>query len=414
MPLSLKINTCEYDRYINGALGQHLSRAACLELRCPSTFGMVEVLRTATRPAPLLHSLQLSIPNGWDDVVMLTLPDDFLGGIAPNLRRVSFDDCILPWDSPLLKHLTHLEVMTSSAPTQELSVSRLAAILSDCPDLEVLKMWDCLSTTRETGDISPVELPRLRSLDIVSGIPVLLEILTKFKIPSAAHIELGCDIDEGIVSAPDVARILGLSLRSTEKTKEISFLSLDWDCSTHRLTCLAWNNTLFEDNMISDAFFGLHLTFPSDASPFLMHYTDAFLDATVLSTSLCALRMVRLNDVELSPRGVRRLAGLCGLQALELSNGQTFKPFIEALGQALGTDGGMSFPALMLLHLKNVAFGPQPSAIPDKLKARMFESLSTRVGRGSSILALTLECCEGLFEEDIEKMKELVPDFEQV
>ncbi|KAL0568693.1 hypothetical protein V5O48_013285 [Marasmius crinis-equi] len=165
-------------------------------------------------------------------------------------------------------------------------------------------------------------------------------------------------------------------------------------------------------------FFSLQLPVPPTATADLVHHTDAFIRAasppTSHSASLSALKTLRVKDVVLSSPTVRLLSKLNGVQALDLSTSQTLTPFLEELGQCLGTEERFPFPSLVLLNLRNFAFGLNPPDIPNELKIRMLESLSARINRGRGIIALTLESCEGFLEEEIDVIREIVPGFEQV
>ncbi|KAI0039720.1 hypothetical protein FA95DRAFT_1612345 [Auriscalpium vulgare] len=70
-----------------------------------------ESLTALTKPAPLLHTLEMC---GWHDN---GLPDDFLGGCAPALRKLDYltVGAALPWTSSLLTRLTSLEIEVHNA-----------------------------------------------------------------------------------------------------------------------------------------------------------------------------------------------------------------------------------------------------------------------------------------------------------
>jgi hypothetical protein len=88
-------------------LRRHLSRIQRLVLSgYPKYF--VSAVRALTTPAPHLESLELLLDARYE--LCVTLPSDLFAHNAPKLRHVTLSGCALPWDSPLFRGLTHLDI----------------------------------------------------------------------------------------------------------------------------------------------------------------------------------------------------------------------------------------------------------------------------------------------------------------
>ncbi|TFY73441.1 hypothetical protein EWM64_g10571 [Hericium alpestre] len=100
-------------------------------------------------PAPILETLELCLSADartgffYESV---HLPARICSS-TPRLRNLILDNCSIPWDSPLLRNLTHLEVrlLTFCMPEVLLpTIPQLITILSRCPDLQTLVLSDAL------------------------------------------------------------------------------------------------------------------------------------------------------------------------------------------------------------------------------------------------------------------------------
>ncbi|KIO20260.1 hypothetical protein M407DRAFT_245890 [Tulasnella calospora MUT 4182] len=106
---------------------------------------------------------------------------DEFGGIRPSgaskLRSVTFVGAVAPLRNPLLRNLTHLELVVPMPP---FSVRGIMAVLRACPDMQVFKFeglchWEEEEDLHEEQHLGPIVLPHLQTLTLCfDGATILL------------------------------------------------------------------------------------------------------------------------------------------------------------------------------------------------------------------------------------------------
>ncbi|KAF8504403.1 hypothetical protein F5888DRAFT_1630854 [Russula emetica] len=137
-------------------LRKHLSHVRRLVLS-GNPESLAPAVRALTTPAPHLESLELLRNAPQFRELCITLPSDLFAHNAPKLRHVILSGCAVPWDSPLFRDLTHLDIrippvvpFPRPAPASQsdlLSIptlERLLSILEAMPSLQVLSLGNCL------------------------------------------------------------------------------------------------------------------------------------------------------------------------------------------------------------------------------------------------------------------------------
>ena len=124
-------------------------------------------------PAPHLELLELSWDGAESRELCITLPSDLFAHQAPKLRHVTLADCTVPWNSPLFRDLTHLDIciptVKPAAPSDLLSIptlKRLLDILEAMPSLQVLALENCLPRPEPTASSRVVPLRHISKLSL--------------------------------------------------------------------------------------------------------------------------------------------------------------------------------------------------------------------------------------------------------
>lgn len=91
-------------------LRKHLSRVRRLVLSSGNPESLAPVVRALTTPAPHLESLELLRDTPQSRELCIALPSDLFAHDAPKLRHVTLSGFAIPWDLPLFRDLTHLDI----------------------------------------------------------------------------------------------------------------------------------------------------------------------------------------------------------------------------------------------------------------------------------------------------------------
>jgi hypothetical protein len=114
----------------------HLSRTRVLHISLTDQ-SLRRLFPAMQQPAPLLESLRLV--GGLDFTGTMTPSLGLLEGVIPRLRHFAVHNLGIPWDSPFLCNLTHLEIENCFPKP---SIVEFRHILSRCPALDALILAD--------------------------------------------------------------------------------------------------------------------------------------------------------------------------------------------------------------------------------------------------------------------------------
>ncbi|KAJ7765442.1 hypothetical protein DFH07DRAFT_810614 [Mycena maculata] len=142
-PLTIKADmTYMTPRMVNTVHSSLVQISRIGELDVKTGSRSVPEILNLTDTAPYLHSLSLASP-GFSQAEHFTLPDKFLNGEAPRLRKLELTRFFLPWDSPLMANLVHLKIH-NPGPTARPSMTEFVQALERMPLLETLELDNAL------------------------------------------------------------------------------------------------------------------------------------------------------------------------------------------------------------------------------------------------------------------------------
>ena len=242
-------------------LRKHLSHIQRLALRGDPE-SLAPAVRALNTPARHLESLKLLPWNATQSrELCITLPSDLFAHHAPKLRHVTLNDCAVPWDSPLFRGMTHLEVHippfrrpAPAAQSDLLSIptlNQLLDILEVTPSLQVLSLMNRLPRRESSSRVVP--LRHVSKLSLGGYVSEVVAVLERVTLPGSALRSLSCSDHsppDGLVDflvsflashvrAPE-ASILPLSTISIYENMFPSFTIKVWDTTSR---CVDVNHT---------------------------------------------------------------------------------------------------------------------------------------------------------------------------
>ncbi|KIY53370.1 hypothetical protein FISHEDRAFT_33448, partial [Fistulina hepatica ATCC 64428] len=246
---------------------QSLDRTRELSITA-STGGLQRLFRHTLSYAPVLESL--TIHNSRYPYVVdsgFNIPDSFLRGDAPRLRRLEIVQCQLRWDSPFLTGLTHLKIvdlMEHRRPT----IDQLVNVLDKMPCLELLHLVDALPTLSKSVMQPPhvsvkAVLPKLRMLFLTATVVECAQVLDAIEYPEWATVRLAVntvpasEVDFSSIF-PTLGRVQGGNASANPvrhmHVKRLGFSALRVSCWTDKQepppTVLVSNPACFELSLI--------------------------------------------------------------------------------------------------------------------------------------------------------------------
>ena len=202
-----------------------------------------------TAPAPHLESLEL-ISTTVEPLFIL--PADLFSLQASRLRHLNLFSCSIPWDSFLLRDLTHLEIHVPTTyailrPFEQSripSMDRLLSILEAMPSLQVLTLANCLPYPHYTNRVVPLQY--LTKLSLEGLLSQVISTLKQVSLPGSASLSLRCpdpDLTDGSVDA--LIHLLTTHFRAPGiSIPPLSTLSIDNAERTRSLTIVAWDKNV--------------------------------------------------------------------------------------------------------------------------------------------------------------------------
>ncbi|KAF7356579.1 F-box domain-containing protein [Mycena venus] len=409
-----------------------ISRIGELEVKTGSR-SVPEILNL-TDTAPYLHSLSLASP-GFAQEEHFTLPNNFLNAEAPRLRRLELTRFFLPWDSPLLSNLFHLKIQ-NPGPTARPSMKELLGVLERMPQLETLELDNAL----------PVLAPEVSTLSMPSS-RIPLSHLKRFVIANVSALEcadtlnrlsfngnsgptmkVSCLADNSTIADFSILISSLSNVQSVATTRQLR--SLFVNIGFGGMTIRAWSCFVQSGDPPRGRPF---LEFDFKWLRFLRDDSEELMAYTCRSLPMRGLRGLSLStdihEVE-TKTWINTFASLPTLLSIHLRGQST--QLIAALGEeviidgvrqippppamkllgrraslrrprAASVSGGLFFPALRNLILEDTDFaGPAL----DTLETALME----RCERKQELWTLTLQDCNRLRYEDVERLKDIVSD----
>ncbi|KAJ7612465.1 hypothetical protein DFH06DRAFT_149365 [Mycena polygramma] len=205
-PLTIKADlTYMTPKMINSVHSSLVQISRIGELDVKTGSRSVPELLNLTDTAPYLHSLCLASP-GYAQEEHFTLPDTFLNGEAPRLRRLELTRFFMAWDSPLLSNLLHLKIH-NPGPRARPSMKELTEAFE--------------------------RMPLLETLELDNALPVIAAGVSAVSVPSSR------------ISLPNLKRLIIANVSALECADTLNHLSFNGDSApTMRISCLADNSTV--------------------------------------------------------------------------------------------------------------------------------------------------------------------------
>jgi hypothetical protein len=255
-------------------LRKHLSHVRRLVLS-GNPESLAPAVRALTTPAPRLESLELLRNAPQFPESCITLPSDLFAHDSPKLRHVTLYGCAVPWDSPLFRDLTHLDIrippVVPSPPSPPAAQSdllsiptldRLLSILEAMPSLQVLTLGNCLPRPEFTSRVVP--LRHMSKLSLDGSLPNAVAVLERVSLPSSASLSLRCvgrNPQEGLLDT--LVSLLASHFRSPETyISPLSTMIIGETDFSQSPTIMVWDTDVPLDQPQS-APARLHLTFGS-------------------------------------------------------------------------------------------------------------------------------------------------------
>lgn len=358
-----------------------------------------EIAHGLGSPAPLLNHLTLMTYSSPTSEFLLSLPNSFLSGHAPQLRSLQLSMGNETWKLPRFPSLTSLTI--SVPPTEHHSWIDVLKALESSPALEMLYIYQCLPmTTRGTCLEHPrnsrILLNRLSSLTIMDVDAYACALFANLvEYPKKTGPKLGCKI-----TSPSTNHELELVLTHVGQHCETSIHALQ---ELHKLTLDLWDPSR------------LHIVGHLEGAPFHVNQLDVGFDGIVgghvtgLIKTLCdtlplkAIQVLEiLHSMDRSRMPVDDWSALKGLTAcreLIISSIHAVTIAVALLARneyvTKSTEGGpnhlpsleFNLPALQVLEVKFVELYDEP-------KRSLYQVLEDRTRKLGRLRQLSLTNCE--------------------
>ena len=398
--------------------------------------GSARVLRSLVAkwsgPADLLESIFLTESRVYDPMAIFPsghLTSDVLPKLfashTPKLRHLEIDRTVITWDNPLLcSSLTTLRISCRRENLQRNGTfPQFLAALENMPLLEHIHLIEAIprvpedTTSLPPATRSPVALPHLRNLEVISDIFDCANFLNHVTFPSNARLHVNGRTERG---EQDLIRVFGEHLARAPPLLSAVFSPV----YSAQVFVKGWRTVV-----AADAECGPEL----DADPYGPYgdceavrppapdaalYLDVFPHSrTTQPLVRDAAFLARLERLEILSASVAwdwpaLFARTHALRVLVLGAGRPDVTFFRALSPALGgADAVMPAPALEEVEMKRARFECKHGRgeglgfleeLPDWLMLRCNYGMPVRV--------LRLSQCVNLEADVVEKVREIVPD----
>ncbi|KAF8066613.1 hypothetical protein FPV67DRAFT_1781145 [Lyophyllum atratum] len=373
-----------------------------------------ELARSLDSSALLLETFDIHFTSISDEN---RLPQGLFSGDSPRLVRLGIAGCGLNWGAPIFANLVSLKV-TNIPNASRPPVDQVISALSHMSRLEKLELdSDFASASGEL--ISPAKtanLPRLVHLSVTSLLVSCVSLMEHITYPSGARVTVTCRLSDGSQHVPATSFSLVRQLADTLGRRiegPIRYLSFDWQ------KIRAWTSSGSAPSIPHFETPQLDLTFmPHQRVPFVTEIATHALPPL----SLQYVESLKIDDLFLSKTAwVDHFGSLSQLTYLEV--GPDDSQFLRAL--SIGTSaalepcdqaGDVQFKALKSLTISGWMLDDLTPFIPGSAAKTVSRSLAdclkARRERGTALSDLFLDGCRHVTEEDVEMLREIVPEVE--
>ncbi|KAF9466077.1 hypothetical protein BDZ94DRAFT_1252052 [Collybia nuda] len=449
---------------------QHITRIRDLKLVASSST-LNKLITSLQINAPILQSLSLSIPRNTRFGVEgdLTLPEGCFRGDVSQLRALELVKCNINWGSPLLSGLTVLKLSDISILARP-TTQQLLDVLEKMPSLEILHLQEALPNVGDEtiSTCAPdriIKLLHLSHITVTSTVPECVNLLERITIPADITYHLntrGTDITKqdfsGIFNSfSGTHRADSDAETKNSQVKPINTLHIQF-VNPVGLVVKGWLraplgppwgiNSALQPDLEQWGNSG-SINLGSTKAQYELNFSwrqhePAAIEAIIIGvcqmlplTKLKSLRISHSSDVK-KETWAALFGNLPRLQNIQLK-GCSAETFIPALreepifDQSSPTPTGcrsllsakrpglrrtksaippVCFPNLRTLTLEEVDFVDRSISEPTSSMAvsTFMDCLMERTEKKADVHDLRLTSCSHLFEDDVEKLKEIVTE----
>ncbi|KAI8996519.1 hypothetical protein BD414DRAFT_204306 [Trametes punicea] len=390
---------------------QNPSRLRELQLMGPAR-ALQSLSAKWTKRADFLQSISLTSPyRAFDHASVLSSPPfspNLFSGHTPNLRHLDISGVTLDWSNPLFcPTLKTLKVDNRYDITDRLGEFwQLLDVLETMQSLETLQLIGAIPRLPEDAGALPevrrsINLPKLRLVDLLSDAIDCARLLSHLSLPQDAKLLVTAHTERGV---EELVRVLNDHL-SRSKSFHTMRLGRRYNGQVH---LRGWRSAVDPANVLLGSRSEPDMELSLDASPLGRSAQSLVGDSTFFSP------IYRLEIEPTSRWNWRTLFNRTPeLRELSLTTepDDGFLPALSAILNTRGDDAGsISVPHLHTLELNGARFGCPHSDHESQWLEDMLEWLMLRYESGAPILQLVLRMCVNASREDVDRVREIVPD----
>ncbi|KAJ7224316.1 hypothetical protein GGX14DRAFT_351079 [Mycena pura] len=407
-----------------------ISRIEELDVRTGSRF-VPEILNLTGESASQLWELGLTLNVRHRS--HFTLPDAFLNGEAPRLRRLELTRFSLRWDSPLMGNLVHLKIQNPGYKARP-TIAELVGALQRMPMLETLELDNAL--TRIEANISSASVRTRTDLSCLKHITITntsvvaaADVLNHLSYPPTTSMKISCIGEHSTVNTFTALISVLSPVQGSGKARNL--------CTMHM--CIAFQSLVIRawsffvktgDPPCNRAFLDVELkwrVFHCEDSEELMIFACKSLplrglQGLSLSTEVqepVSMPWIRSSFADLPALHTIRLRGHSTSLIAALGEDVILDgvkqipeaPPVKLVGRKASLrrakheiiSGGLFFPALRYLTLEDTDFA-------EPVFEALLTALMARCERKQELWSLALYSCRHLSHDDVKLIREIVSE----
>ncbi|KAH9884777.1 hypothetical protein C8Q73DRAFT_348874 [Cubamyces lactineus] len=368
-----------------------------------------------TTPAKALESIMLSSDlRCFEHTAFLPLNPlaNFFSGETPNLRRLEIKRIGLYWNNPLFcPSIRTLIVHSRYDPTPKLGeLSQLLDALETMQSLETLHLNEAVprlpdSATRIPEPQRTVVLPKLRSITLLSDALECANLLAHLSLPRNVRLSVTGRMERGV---EDLVKALNNQLTRSGPLRSALLAPV----FSSQIQVKAWRSPLDGDlelPQMPEADLELHL----DAIPHA-RTLDTLVNESTFFSKLQHLQVqciFRNWDWKMLFERTPELRTMC----IICQPSERFLPALSTVSAEdteSGQPGVIPLPHLHTLEFTGVRFGCPHSDHESQFLVDLIDWLVLRCNYGAPILTLGIDQCVNIGEEDVDRLREIVPNVE--
>ena len=393
----------------------HMKHIGELNISGISGTRLKEVFQDLPKFAPQLHTLRIARCLGGE---AFTIHEYFLCD-AERLQCIDLANCEISWDSRLLTSLTRLTLHHSLGEKANSSFIHFLYALQRMPALTHLDLEDSIPHESGGQSVYPaVDLPSLQVLCIWSSVDALTTALHHITFPYSAVLKLTCT--ETRSTEIDFSNFFSVLATKFLSSLVIRSLCLEDFCSISRQDGVRFrlSTTAFGRDCLPYTLSALQLDLALEwSSPPLSHTLQNYVK--VITSALNAMSLPVLTRLAISTSNInskiliKTFGTLPLLERVYVADVST-QIFLNALVYKMkaadqskkSAISCVSFPKLRYIHLRSIDFVQTNKG--SKSVDMLMDCLMERYERNAAIHELHLDDCYGIWDHEVEKLREVV------